>query len=314
MKANLFIVGMPKAGTSALYYFLKQHPEIFMSEDKEPNYFCTDLIEESDKFHKKQFEEFRYREEESYLKLFDNTDNYKIVGEASTQYLFSKEAAQNIYDFNPDAKIIIIIREPVSFLYSYHSQLLRNVREDIKDFNKAIASESERKKLNKYPPNIRFPSQLYYSTWVNYAEQIERYIKVFHKSQIKILVYEEYKKDNLKYYKEVLNFLGVNNQFIPEFKTVNTNIELRSSHLQSFFIKFTRLVTKNAQKFLPERFAKKVEPLYYKTISLITVKKAERKQIDTDTLKKLKRKYTDQVKGCEQLIGRDLVMTWSYKT
>ncbi|MBN1253032.1 MAG: sulfotransferase [Bacteroidales bacterium] len=168
MKPNLFIVGMPKAGTSALYFFLKQHPEIFMSEDKEPNYFCADLIEESDNFHKRKFEDFRYRNEKSYLKLFENKDKFKIAGEASTQYLFSKKAAENIYNFNTKAKIIIIIREPVSFLYSYHSQLLRNVRENILDFKKALEFEPERKKLNKYPSNVRFPSQLHYTDWIDY--------------------------------------------------------------------------------------------------------------------------------------------------
>ena len=122
-KPNFFIVGLPKSGTTALHDFLNQHPQIFMSKVKEPHFFCTDFHRESDAFHDSQLF-FHFRDEETYLKLFSDLTTEKVIGESSTGYLYSKEAAKQIHDFNPEAKILIVLREPTSFLYSVHSQVL----------------------------------------------------------------------------------------------------------------------------------------------------------------------------------------------
>ena len=75
---NLFIVGAPKCGTTSLHYWLSQHPEIFMSDPKEPFYFCKDLHEEADNLHGYKVNYFKYRDEESYLQIFQNAKNEKI--------------------------------------------------------------------------------------------------------------------------------------------------------------------------------------------------------------------------------------------
>ena len=119
MKPNLFIVGQPKSGTTALHQFLGQHPEIFMSSIKEPHFFCSDFHLESDRAYGKQ-RFFDFRNESAYLQIFAKAEGAEIAGESSTNYLYSQVAAEKIYNFNPDAKIIIILREPAKFLYSLH--------------------------------------------------------------------------------------------------------------------------------------------------------------------------------------------------
>jgi hypothetical protein len=110
---NFFIVGAPKCGTTSLHYWLSQHPEIFMSEPKEPGYFCTDLHEEADNFNNDKKEHFKYRNKDDYLKIFENHKNKKIIGESSVRYFHSNQAPINIKNRTIKPKIIISIRNPV---------------------------------------------------------------------------------------------------------------------------------------------------------------------------------------------------------
>ena len=105
---NFFIVGAPKCGTTALCEYLKYHPNVFMSTPKEPHYFAED------------FERYRHvKTEDKYLALFgDCNDRHLMIGEASVFYLRSTRAVSLIRDFNPDAKIIVMLRNPVDMVYS----------------------------------------------------------------------------------------------------------------------------------------------------------------------------------------------------
>src|SRR4051812_43170535 len=105
--------------------YLDQHPDIFMGE-KELHFFGNDLKIKS-----------RITEEE-YLSKFINAGNAKIIGEASVWYLYSASAAAEIKAYSPDAKIIIMLREPVELMYSMHSQHLYDGNEDVADFSGAI--------------------------------------------------------------------------------------------------------------------------------------------------------------------------------
>lgn len=135
-KPDFFIVGAAKCGTTAMYEYLKEHPEIFMPEDaKEPNYFGSDMNYKSSRL-----------TEEQYLSLFSDAKNEKRIGEASVWYLYSKLAASEIKEFCPSARIIIMLRNPVDMLYSLHSELFYGADEDIEDFKTALNAEEVRKK------------------------------------------------------------------------------------------------------------------------------------------------------------------------
>jgi hypothetical protein len=111
-KPDFFIVGAPKSGTTAMYFYLKQHPEIFMPERKELHFFGSDF-----------FAPHFVRDLKEYLKFFEGADNKKRIGEASVWYLYSKRAAFEIKEFNPDADIIIMLRNPVDMMYSLRETL-----------------------------------------------------------------------------------------------------------------------------------------------------------------------------------------------
>src|SRR5665647_751711 len=110
-RPDFFIVGAPKCGTTAMNNYLAQHPDVFMAQ-KEIHYFGSDL-------------KMRVKVSESeYLNYFQNAEEKKLIGEASVWYLFSEKAAAEIKAFSPQAKIIIMLRDPIDVLHSLHSQHL----------------------------------------------------------------------------------------------------------------------------------------------------------------------------------------------
>src|SRR6056297_3072691 len=134
-KPNFFIIGAPKCGTTSMARYLGEHPDIFFSDPKEPNFFNTDF---SDEYRK-------VTNIKDYLKLFRGADKYKRVGEGSVMYLFSKEAISNILEFNPKAKFIVMTRNEVEMFRSLHLQLLSSLEENEKDPEKAWRLQKERK-------------------------------------------------------------------------------------------------------------------------------------------------------------------------
>lgn len=308
---NLFIVGEQKCGTTALYYFLEEHPDIFMSDPKDPDYFCIDLHRESDRYHGWKMY-FPIREEKKYLRLFKSSKNEKVLGDASGSYIYSKVAAENIYHFNPDAKIIIMIRELVDFLYSLHSEMVYGHHENIEDFKEALLSEEKRKKGKQIPKRVSFPSALYYSERVKYYEHIKRYTDIFKKNQIKIILFDDFKQNNSIVYKEVLKFLNVAPNFIPEFKSININKIIRFKTLK--YVIESPLVWRLPKKLLPKKLYDEIAQLFFR----ITMRYEPKHPLDTKLRNELKEKYRLEVielnkfLNKEMFIKKDLVKLWGY--
>ena len=128
-KPNFFIVGAPKSATTSLHYYLGQHPDIFMSTEKEISYFFFNESKRNVKGLKE------------YMKHFEDVKNEKVIGESTPAYLSSENAMKEIKEFSPKAKILISLRDPVEMLKSLHNQYLYNGDEKIKDFEKAISLE-----------------------------------------------------------------------------------------------------------------------------------------------------------------------------
>ena len=101
---NLFVVGAPRAGTTSLYHYLRQHPEIYMSPLKEPHFFS----------HSNPQSDTVVKHQDAYLRLFDAARGEKLRGEASPAYLADPDAPARIKDASPEAKIVAVLREPVS--------------------------------------------------------------------------------------------------------------------------------------------------------------------------------------------------------
>lgn len=163
---NFFIVGAPKCGTTAVSEYLRNHPSIFMSFPKEPHHFSDDFA---------QFRE--YRRLDDYMKLFrGRTQDHLIVGEASVWYLYSSSAVKSIYEFNKDAKILVMLRNPIDFVCSLHSQLLFAFNEDRPDFAEAWNLQEDRAKGINLPKTCIAPQFLQYRAVAKFGAQLEHFL------------------------------------------------------------------------------------------------------------------------------------------
>jgi hypothetical protein len=143
---DFFILGQPKAGTTALHATLRRHPQIFMSALKEPHYFARELAYEPPPADLPTTLDH-------YLSLFASARPGELTGDASTLYLWSRTVAHQIARLRPDARIIVILRGPVSFLYSLHLQLVNTSVETEHDLRTALALEEMRRNGRHLPHN-----------------------------------------------------------------------------------------------------------------------------------------------------------------
>lgn len=220
---NFFIVGAAKSGTTSLWMYLKQHPEIHMPstlETKEPSFFCN---------------LYGYRDFEAYLRLFSESQKEKAIGEASHAYLTSPESADWIRKVYPEAKIIIILRNPIERSYSLYNWMIREGYEWIYPFEKALIKEKDRLKNTHFKnDNPQYYYNYLYFTSGLYSEQVKRYLNAFPQKQILILLFEDLTADPIAVIQRIYDFLGVDCDFIPKIKIHNKTKIPFSAPIQYF--------------------------------------------------------------------------------
>jgi hypothetical protein len=208
---DFFIVGAPKCGTTALASYLHAHPKVFMSRVKEPNYFCFDAPGLRGAFDRP----------ERYGRLFARAAPEQICGEASTAYLFSKEAVPAILESNPAAKIIVMVRDPLDMVVSHHNQKLYALEEDERDFATAWRLSPERAEGRRVSPKCRAPRYLDYQSIGRLGEQLSRLTVLVPRDQLHTIVFDDLRADPGEVFRSTLRFLGVAPDGQTEFPVVN---------------------------------------------------------------------------------------------
>lgn len=290
-RPDFFIVGAPKCGTTAMNYYLKQHPDIFIAKSKEMHFFGSDL-DFSNRIR------IRYSEEE-YLSYFSGAKNQKRAGESSVFYLYSERAAAEIKEFCPSANIIIMLRNPVDMLYSWHSQSLYNGDENIDDFESALDAEDHRKRGLCIPQRGIFPVKcLFYREVAKYTQQVQRYLDTFGNEKVHIIIFDDLRSDTAKVYQETLCFLGVNPGFQPKFRVVNPNKSVRSKAVRNFslWLRGTCIPIPLRRRLL-------------QGIRFLNTRYEPRSPMDPKLRRRLQAEFISEVEGLSQLLGRDL-MYW----
>ena len=269
------MVGAPRCGTTAMYEFLRAHPDIYMPPVKEMKYFGGDL----QYVHRLNAPPDQIRvSKEVYLRHFDGVPEDKCAGEASSLSLVSETAAKEIHDFSPEAKIIVMLRDPVKMLYSWHGQLLATSNEDIPDFIKALDAEEDRRAGLNIPKSASLVTGLQYRKMVRYAEQLKRYIDLFGHESIKVIIYDDFSSNTHAVYRETLQFLGVNEDFKPEFRIINPQRASINPRLGRFFAAPPRILYPLAE-FLAYR-TPRIRGFIVSVLHLINRKEAPRPPLD----------------------------------
>ncbi|MEY4683998.1 MAG: hypothetical protein RLZ25_457 [Pseudomonadota bacterium] len=272
--------------------FLSQHPEIFMAPRKESHFFATDMPEAE-----------HLRDSEAFNALFFGVRDEVRVGESSVWHLASKEAARNIHQFNPDAQIIVMLRNPMEMIPSLHSYLIFCGYENIRNLREALEVEPARRNGRLVPKNAPVPVQLQYRDAARYVSQLKRYIDVFGRDRIHVVLYDEFERDPDRVFRGITEFLGVESNFQPKFTRVNANKVVGSLLLRDLLKNPPSWVRRIVRWILPgDGFRHGL----IRRLQRINVKVRPRNNFDSRLISELQAEFIDENRQLGTLIGRDL--------
>lgn len=217
---NTFIIGAPKCGTSAMAAYLNVHPNVFLCAPKEPFYFSTDYP---------QLQSLHdITDQKKYLDLFATaTDQHSVICEGSTNYLASEVAIENVLAFNPEAKFLVMLRNPVDVVHAFHSELLFSYIEDQPCFEKAWALQEARSNGLSIPPQCIAPKFLQYREVAAYAGQLKRFFALVPAQNRKVILFDDFAKDNAGSFADTLEFLDLKPFERESFERVNASHDHR---------------------------------------------------------------------------------------
>jgi hypothetical protein len=306
---DFFIVGQPKSGTTALWEILSSHPQIFMSEEKELWFFSPELASNAPP--RKPFA--LPRDLDHYRSQFAGAGTGQITGEASTTYLWSPSSARLIAAERPDAKIVAVLREPASFIRSLHLQYVESNIETEPDLARALALEDERR-AGALPSGTYWPQLLLYSDHVRYAEQLRRYFEVFPREQVLVLIYEELRADNAAGVREVLGFLGVEQDAELVDSKANQSVVPRSMRAHRALEALT--TGRGPAAASAKRAITAIVPRGARARALETVRSRALyrapQDADAELMASLRRRWRGEVQAAGDLLERDLIKLWGY--
>jgi len=325
---DFFIVGHAKCGTTALYEMLRRHPQIHMPA-KEPRFFAMkdirlepggaddrDAPDEGDSEDSWDVPGRRPRTLAGYRALFAGARADQMIGEATPAYLRSALAPERIASVAPDARIIAILREPASFLRSFHLQSVRGYNETQTDFQKAIALVEPRREGRSVPRLSRTPWDLLYTDHVRYTEQLRRYEQAFSREQMLVLIYDDFRADNRAGVRAVLRFLELDDTLPIQLVTTRPSREVRFQQLHRLVDLRRRAlhslpgagaVSRTVTAFTPEQMRGVVRKGWR------SVAFGEPEPPDEQFMRELRLRFKPEVQALSDYLGRDLLTLWGYE-
>jgi hypothetical protein len=313
-RPNFFLVGAPKAGTTSLYRYLGQHPDIYMSPIKEPHYFADEIRFENFDEHMQKMSAARdlafrrYLKGPAserfsggpvddwgcYLKLFGGATSQTALGEASTCYLWSPTAAANIASAFPDAKIVMVLRDPAERALSQYRHMLSFAPKTISFSQYLDAGMSVRStEISETYPFLQFGL---------YSTHILRYLKHFPQNKVHIAFYDDYLRDAPGFVAEVYRFLGVDSSFRADVSERHMAAAIPRSHGLNRGLKRAG-IWNLARRASPLPLRRRLRRLAYRPNSSVSMSAAERARLVAF--------YRDDINCLSQLVKRDL-HAWLY--
>ena len=289
---TFLIVGAARAGTTALYDLLQQHPQIAMSTIKEPNFFAfeaepLDWCGPGNEFVNNSISNWT-----DYVSLFETAPAAIARGEASPLYLWAPQAAKRIKARLPDVKLIAVLRNPIEQAFSHYLYARAQMIEPLDDFGAALEAEPERLAAHWQP-------LFQYSDFPRYAKQLKRYYAEFSADQILVFLYEDFRDDPKAMLRKIFAFIGVDASFAPNV-TVETNMggQPRHAWLQHLVMRPNVLATL-AALIVPMGARRKIR-------DMVSRRNLARDHMPPDARARLQGLLRDDIVRLQGLIGRDL--------
>lgn len=288
---NFLVIGAQKCGTEALYRALGEHPDVYMSPNKEPFFFAMDGRLPSYRIPTPGYRNRLVPGWDAYLRLFDGAKDEAAIGEASAIYLSSWEperTAARIRERIPGARLVALLRQPADRAFSaFHFYRSRDL-ETLDTFEQALAAEPGRIRANDFP-DIRHRANGFYHA------NLSPYFRLFPREQILVHLQEDWSAEPERVLRETLRFLGVDDDVRVEVGRFNVTHRDRSPRLRRFLADLRRRERWPAST-LPGRVMAAVERW----------NRARPEPMRPETRRDLMRGYRDDILRLGDLIGRDL--------
>lgn len=290
---TFLIIGAGRSGTTSLYFYLKQHPQVFMSPIKETHYFSIEAWRNLPS-PAPELEASPWREAvgtwPAYLAQFEGARAGQAVGEASPSYMRVPGVPELIHARLPGVKLIAILRQPAERAFSYYQLMRRNGVEPLDSFAAALQAEAACQPL---PDGTQ---RLYRSAGYYYL-QLSRYFKLFPRERLGIYLYDDLDADAVRVMQQIFAFLEVDDRFAP-------NTAYR--HNQSGTPKQHSLLHAVQGHVHIKRWLERIMPLTWQQRARDLSK--VRAAVDPALLADLTAAYRDDIVQLQGLIDRDLTM------
>lgn len=282
---NFLIIGAQKAGTSSLHTYLKQHPQVFMSQMKEPMFFVQ--------YGARHSKDAPIQTLKQYQELFQGSGHKKAIGESSTLYLSCPWASGLIKEVLPDVRLIAILRNPIDRAWSHY---LMHFSQKTFMFSENF-SEAIHETYTYFREDESW--EFSYLSQGLYFQQLERYYKIFPKEQIKVFLYDDFLQDNYHVIEEVFKFIEVDPSFKPDVsRRSKATLPVRNKQLQLFF-ENPSFLRQSLQRLLPSPLFQKIESRLKQWNRHQPILQEEVRQVMIEA-------FRDDVLALEAWLGRDL--------
>lgn len=293
---NFFLIGAPKAGTTSVYEYLLEHPQIYMCPVKEPNFFEREGQPLS------RFAPYKQHQLASmglsldgdytidfYRQMFAGAADEPVVGEASVGYIYhSEEVIAGVKRYCPDAKLLLILRNPVERSYSQYLHALMYQGETVRDFATALAHSPHREQ--------------YLHT---YADHLERYREAFGEQQLLVCLYDDLRRDPIEFMQRIYRYLGVDDRFEANLASSYNVTYYPKTNWLGNLLASTKGVKRGLARILP---AKAQVWLYHKVLLGLDSRfnRGEAPVLSEDMRRELEEYFREDIGRVQRLIGRDL--------
>lgn len=284
---NFIVIGAAKAGTTALYWYLAEHPDVFMSPVKETNYFAYGVDANGRLLYgDPEHHAFPVTTLEEYRQLFAGAAHARAIGEASPIYLECPETSGRIHDLLPGVRLICALRHPVERAYSDYLMFLRS-------------------RSRQFDPAVELSSDATWarpdSHWMRiscYAEPLRRYLELFPRNQLHVLLFDDLKRDPLEAVQSVYRFLEVDADFVPDLETPHNIGGIPASRALERFLT-SKSLHAAVRPWVPTRAINWVRRVRTRNLRAAPPLPAGLKQ-------ELTEHFRDDINRTSELIGRDL--------
>ena len=302
MMPNFFVIGAQKAGTTSLYHYLAQHPQVYMSPVKEPCFFNYEIdpagrVVQSG-FGNPDQKGCRFSDVSGYRELFRGANSATVIGEASPPYIYVPGTAERIEKYAPGSKVVAILRNPADRAYSAYLHAVRIGKEPLGDFSRALLEEEERVRSN-WHYTYHYRSRGYY------YDQLARYFKVFGRDRVGVWLYEDLRSNPVGVAQDIFGFLNVDDAFAPDTNSKHNPSGVPKGRIARVAI---RTMDNTAAAFL-ETFtsASRIYPFLSRMRQRVQRQMvAKPPPLDPKLRVDLTRGYREDILKLQELIGRDL--------